>query len=77
MPKDRFEMEGVVTECLPNTKFKVEIKMKNNITHTCICTLSGKMRVNQIKILKGDKVTVDLSINDPGFKNGRIIWRDK
>lgn len=70
---DRFEMEGEVIDVLPGTKFKV--KLENG--HECICTLSGKLRVNYIRILRGDKVTVDLSVNDPELKHGRIIWRAK
>lgn len=70
---DRFELEGVVIDCLPGTKFKVELENG----HVCTCTLSGKLRQNFIKIIKGDKVTVDLSINDPKLENGRIIWRGK
>lgn len=70
---DRFEMEGELIDALPGTKFKV--KLENG--HECICTLSGKLRVNYIRILRGDKVTVDLSINDPELKHGRIVWRAK
>lgn len=73
MAKDRFEANGVVIDVLPSTKFKV--RLENG--HECTCTLSGKLRQAFIKILKGDSVTVDLSINDPGLKNGRIIWRNK
>ena len=71
--EDRFEMEGVVTEALKGGKFKV--KLEND--HVCTCTLSGKLRQNFIRIIEGDKVTVDLSIKDPTLSNGRIIWRDK
>lgn len=70
---DRFEMEGEVIDALPGAKFKV--KLENG--HECICTLSGKLRMNYIRILKGDKVTIDLSASDPELKNGRIIWRSK
>lgn len=73
MANDRFEMEGVITEVMRGTKFKV--KLDNGVE--CVCTLSGKLRQNFIKILKGDRVTVDLSIKDPGLQNGRIIWRAK
>ena len=66
---ERIELQGVVTDCLPGTKFKVELENGH--------TLSGKLRTNYIRILKGDAVTVDLSISDPGLKNGRIIWRNK
>lgn len=68
---DRFEMEGTVIETLRGSKFKVEL----DNGHVCTCTISGKLRTNYIKILKGDKVTVDLSPYD--MNNGRIIWRNK
>ena len=70
---ERIELQGVVTDCLHGTKFRVELENG----HICTCTLSGKLRTNYIRILKGDAVTVDLSISDPGLKNGRIIWRNK
>ena len=70
---DRFEMEGEVIQALPGTKFKV--RLENG--HECICTLSGRLRQNYIRILVGDKVTVDLSVNDPKLEHGRIIWRSK
>ena len=75
MPKvnDRFEMEGVVIDALPGTKFKVQLENG----HVCICTMSGKLRQNYIKIINGDKVTIDLSTSDPKLENGRIIWRHK
>ena len=74
MAKDRFELEGVVTDANRNL-FKVKIKLENGKEMELDCTISGKLRQNYIKILKGDKVTVDVSSADP--TNGRIIWRDK
>jgi len=71
MSSDRFEMEGVVKEALKGAKFLVELENGHQIT----CTLSGKLRQNYIRILRGDKVTVDLSPFD--LNNGRIIWREK
>lgn len=71
--KDRFEVEGIVEDILPGGKFIV--RLENG--HKCTCTLSGKVRVNSIKILRGDKVIIDISVNDPKFEHGRIIWRDK
>jgi translation initiation factor IF-1 len=71
MSSDRFEMEGVVKEALKGAKFLVELENGHQIT----CTLSGKLRQNYIRILRGDKVTVDLSPFD--LDNGRIIWREK
>ena len=70
---DRFEMNGKVVETLQGTKFKVQLENG----YMCICTLSGKLRQNHIRIITGDNVTVDLSIYDPELKNGRIIWRAK
>lgn len=71
--EDRFEIEGEVIDLLKGAKFKV--KLING--YICTCTLSGKLRMNSIRILKGDKVTVDFSISDPKLENGRIIWREK
>ena len=72
MPKDDvLELEGVVVESLPNAKFKV--KLPND--HIIIAHLSGKLRMNYIWILPGDKVTVEVSIYDP--TKGRITWRSK
>ena len=73
MADDRFEMEGVVIEVLRGTKFKVQLENGHILT----CTLSGRLRQNYIRILTGDKVTVDISMKDPNFEHGRIIWRDK
>ena len=62
---EAIEVEGVVLEKLPNAMFKVEI----------LAHISGKLRMNYIKILPGDKVTLALSPYD--LSKGRIIWRDK
>ena len=73
---DRFEVDGLVTDRLPGGKFKVVLDNGDEcICHECICTISGKIRINNIKILEGDRVTIDLSTADPSFKNGRIIYR--
>lgn len=69
---DRFEVDGIVIDRLPGTKFKVQL----DNGHVCICTLAGKLRLNNIRILEGDKVTIDLSATDP-FGAGRIIYRNK
>ena len=72
MPKsDCLETEGVVTDVLPNATFKV--KLQNG--HIITCYISGKLRMNFIKILPGDKVTLEMSPYD--LSKGRIIWRDK
>lgn len=64
-------MDGVITETLPNAMFRV--KLENN--HEIIAHVSGKMRMNFIKILVGDKVTVELSPYD--LTKGRITYRYK
>ena len=69
--KDVIEIEGTVTEALPNAMFKV--KLDNG--HEVLCHISGKLRMNFIKIVPGDKVTLELSPYD--LTKGRIIWRDK
>ena len=70
--KDSIEFEGIVKEKLPNAMFLVEL-MENK--HQVLCHLSGKLRVNFIKILPGDKVTIEMSPYD--LTKGRIIWRAK
>ena len=68
---DVIEVEGKVIEVLPNTKFIVELANSHKIT----AHISGKLRMNYIKILPGDKVTIEMSPYD--LSKGRIIWRDK
>ena len=68
---EAIEVEGVVLEKLPNAMFKVEIEGG----HVILAHISGKLRMNYIKILPGDKVTLTLSPYD--LSKGRIIWRDK
>ena len=68
---EAIEVEGVVLEKLPNAMFKVE----NEGGHVILAHISGKLRMNYIKILPGDKVTLALSPYD--LSKGRIIWRDK
>ena len=69
--EDVIEIEGTVVEALPNTNFKV--KLENG--HQVLAHISGKLRMNYIKILPGDKVKLELSPYD--LSRGRIIWRDK
>ncbi len=72
LPKDDvIEFEGVVVEALPNTTFKV--KLPNG--HMVTAGISGKLRMNYIWILPGDKVTVEVSVYD--LTKGRITWRMK
>ena len=68
---DMIEVEGVVGEALPNTTFQVDI----GNGHTILAHISGKLRMNFIRILPGDKVTVELSPYD--LTRGRITWRSK
>ena len=70
MPKDDvIEFEGTVVEALPNTTFKV--KLPNG--HIVTAQLSGKLRMNYIRIVPGDRVTIEVSIYD--LNKGRITWR--
>ena len=69
--KDTIEMQGVVTEVLPNPVFRV--KLEND--HVITAHISGKMRKNYIRILNGDKVTVEMSPYD--LSKGRITFRSK
>ena len=68
---DVVEFEGVVTEALPNATFKV--KLPNG--HIVTAHISGKLRLIYIRILPGDKVTVEVSVYD--LSKGRITWRAK
>ncbi|MCR4672218.1 MAG: translation initiation factor IF-1 [Lachnospiraceae bacterium] len=69
---DVIEVEGIVTEKLPNAMFRVKL-IENDLE--VLAHISGKLRVNFIKILPGDKVTLELSPYD--LTKGRITWRDK
>ncbi len=68
---DVIEVEGVVTDTYPNATFEVELENG----HKVLAHISGKLRMNYIRILPGDKVTVELSPYD--LSRGRIIWRGK
>lgn len=68
---DVIEIEGKVIEKLPNAMFQVELENG----HVVLAHISGKLRMNYIRILPGDKVTLELSPYD--LSKGRIIWRDK
>ena len=69
--EDVIEVEGTVVEALPNTNFKVELENG----HQILAHISGKLRMNYIKILPGEKVKVGLSPYD--LSKGRITWRAK
>ena len=68
---DMIEVEGVVVESLPNTTFQVDI----GNGHMILAHISGKLRMNFIRILPCDKVTVEMSPYD--LTRGRITWRSK
>ena len=67
--EDLIEVEGVIAEVLPNCVFKVELPNG----HMVVAHISGKLRTNYIRIVKGDRVTLELSPYD--LDRGRIIWR--
>jgi len=69
--KEKIEVEGKVTECLPNATFVIELANG----HKVLAHISGKMRLNFIKILPGDRVLVDLSPYD--LSRGRVTYRFK
>jgi translation initiation factor IF-1 len=69
--EEAIEMAGVVTETLPNTTFRVELENG----HVMTAHISGKMRKHYIRILTGDKVTVELTPYD--LTKGRIIYRER
>jgi len=69
--QEAIKVDGTISEILPNTNFKV--KLENG--HEVLAHISGKMRMNYIRILQGDKVTVELSPYD--LTKGRIIYRYK
>ena len=68
---DVIQFEGEVLEALPNTMFRVKLESG----HTVLCHMSGKMRMNNIRILPGDKVTVEMTPYD--LNKGRIVFRAK
>ena len=69
--EDVIEMDGVVTETLPNTMFRVELENGHVVT----AHISGKMRKHYIRILTGDKVKVELTPYD--LSKGRIVYRER
>jgi translation initiation factor IF-1 len=71
LAKGSIEVKGVVTDALPNARFKVQLENG----HTVMAHLSGKLRLNYIRIMPGDNVTIELSPYD--LTKGRITWRGK
>ena len=66
---DLLELEGTVTEVLPNNMFRVELETGSNI----VCYTNGRLRQNKIKIILGDKVRTEISVYD--LSKGRITYR--
>lgn len=78
MKKDNLIAEGIITEALPNTMFRVELNQdapEDLSNKTILCTLSGKMRLYRIKVMPGDKVKCEISPYDTS--KGRIVFRTK
>ena len=69
--EEQIEMEGVVIDALPNTMFRVQL----DNGHVVLAHISGKMRKNYIRILKGDKVTIEMTPYD--LNKARIVFRAK
>ncbi len=76
MTKQVIQVKGIVDECLPNATFRVRLDDPAYPTdHEVLCHLSGKMRINYIRIIPGDAVTVELTPYD--LYKGRIVFRHK
>jgi len=73
MAKNVIEVTGIVLETLPNATFQVKLDDENYPDHEVLAHLSGKMRINYIRILPGDKVTLELTPYD--LTKGRITFR--
>lgn len=71
---DVIQLEGVVTKALPNAMFRVETQM-GDVKHEALCQVAGRMRRNFIRILPGDRVTIELSPYD--LTRGRIVYRQR
>ncbi|HHX56522.1 MAG TPA: translation initiation factor IF-1 [Clostridiales bacterium] len=69
--EDVIEIEGTILEALPNAMFQVELQNG----HKILAHVSGKLRMNYIRIVPGDKVTIEMSPYD--LTKGRITWRSK
>ena len=72
MKNDHVEVEGTVVEALPSSQFRVRL---NDVDKEVLASISGKLRMNFIRITVGDRVTVQMSPYD--LTRGRIIWRNK
>ena len=75
MAKEVIEVSGEVVECLPNAMFRVKLLDERYQDHVVLAHISGRMRIHYIRILPGDKVTIELTPYD--LTKGRIIYRQK
>jgi len=78
MTNQTFGASGIIVENLPNTMFRVKVsesQVPEMVDKTVLCTLSGKMRMNWVRLLPGDKVNIDVSTLDQ--TKGRVIYRLK
>ncbi len=73
MSKDVIELTGVVEECFPNATFRVRVTSEQAIGHMLHCHLAGRMRVNRVRILPGDRVKLEMTPYD--LQKGRIVYR--
>lgn len=72
--EDAIRLEAVVKESLPNARFRVVVAMPGGKQHEVLAHISGKIRMHYIRILPGDKVTVEMSPYD--LSRGRIVYRE-
>lgn len=72
MKKGYIKTQGTILECLPGTQFKVKLDQND---YVLVCHLSGKMRINSIRLIAGDRVSVEISEYD--LTKGRICFREK
>ena len=72
---DKIEMDGIVICLIPGTKFLVEVELENGQKREVTCSVSGKLRQNFIRIIVGDRVTLEISPYD--LSRGIITWRNK
>lgn len=75
MSKEVISLDGLVTECLPNATFRIAVVLNDKKDHLILGHLSGKIRINNINILCGDRVKLELSPYD--LTRGRIVYRYK
>lgn len=73
MSKDVIELIGVVMESYPNATFRVRVTSEQAKDHELLCTLAGRMRVNRVRILPGDRVKLEMTPYD--LEKGRIVYR--